>query len=230
MRKEGSTRVPRRRSPATRRDAPDLPRSPGRPVGASGDRTRERVIGAALESFAEHGFAGSSVRAIARKARIRVSSLYHYFASKEALYEAVLAKLQDEMRELTIGALSENRDIRAMGRETVGKFFDFLLANPAYVKLGFHHRLDGVALFDRPVTERWFGLMEGLLKPAQKLGLVKSVEPAFLLVTVDGLVHWHIANDPFYRATLGKGLDDPEIVKRAREHVIQVVMRVLGLE
>jgi len=220
----------RRRSEARHSEPQDAPRAPGRPAGTSGDRTRERVLGAALQTFAAQGFAGSSVRDIARKARIRVSSLYHYFPSKEALYEAVLGKLEDEVRELTFGAISQSPDLRAMGRESVGKIFDFLLANPAYVKLGFHDRLDGVALFDRRATDRWLGLMDGLMKPAEKQGRLKAVDPVFLLVTIDGLVHWHIANDPFYRRVLGKGLDDPVIVRRAREHVVQVVMRTLGLE
>jgi AcrR family transcriptional regulator len=228
--KHGPARIRRRRSEVRQPEYRDLPRLPGRPAGMSGDRTRERVVGAALETFAEQGFAGSSVRDIARKARIRVSSLYHYFPSKEALYEAVLAKLQDEVRTLTFGVISQSPDLRAMGRESVGKIFDFLLANPAYVKLGFHDRLDGVPLFDRRVTDRWLGLMDGLMKPAELQGLVKAVDPAFLLVTIDGLVHWHIANDPFYRRVLGKGFDDPDLVRRAREHVIQVVMRTLGLE
>ena len=62
-------------------------RRPGRPVGASGDRTRERVLAAAVATFARQGLAGTSVRDIARQARIRVSTLYHYFRSKEALYQ-----------------------------------------------------------------------------------------------------------------------------------------------
>ena len=230
MRKEGPPRLGRRRARATRHDPRDQPRSPGRPVGASGDRTRERVIGAALESFAERGFAGSSVRDIARKARIRVSSLYHYFPSKEALYEAVLTKLQQDVGELTLGVLSRSKDIHTFLPEVVGRVFDFLLANPAYVKLGFHHRLEGVALLDQQVAERWFGLMDGMLRTADNQGPAKAIDPAFLLVTVDGLVHWHIASAPFYRGLLGKGLEDAELAQRAREHVIQVVMRVTGLE
>ena len=65
--------------------APRRTRRPGRPAGASGDRTRERVLVAAVETFARTGLAGTSVRDIAKRARIRVSTLYHYFESKEAL-------------------------------------------------------------------------------------------------------------------------------------------------
>src|SRR5437762_2301272 len=84
----------------------------------------------------------------------------------------------------------------------------------------------------RAAPERFPGLgrMDGLMKPAQMQGTLKEVDPVCLMVTVDGLVHWHLANDGFYRSVLGRGLDDPEVVRRAREHVTQVVLRTMGLE
>jgi AcrR family transcriptional regulator len=212
------------------RAEPQATRAPGRPAGASGDRTRERLVAVALETFAVKGFAGSSVRDIAHRARIRVSSLYHYFPSKEALYEAVLARMQDEMREAVLAAMSLGLDLREQARVVTGKFFDFLVANPAYVQLGLRHRLEGGAPFDRRINDRWLGVMDAMMTPAEMQGRTKRVDPALFIVTVDGLVHWHLANDGFYRAMLGKGLDDPEFVRRAREHVVQVVLRAVGLE
>jgi AcrR family transcriptional regulator len=206
--------------------AEESPRAVGRPVGASGDRTRERVLKAALEAFAEQGFAGTSMRDIARTARIRSPSLYHYFPSKESLYEAVQQRMAEEMCEVIVSAMSRSHDLPSMARETVGRLFDFLLANRAYVQLGFHHRLDGGAPFDRRITDRWLGLMDGLMRPAELQGTLKMVDPTLLLITADGLIHWHLANDFYYRVLLGKGLEDPEIARRARDHVIQVILDV----
>ncbi len=184
----------------------------------------------ALETFAEHGFAGCSMRDVARKARIRVSSLYHYFASKEALFQEILDKMSDEMREIVLSVMSKGLDLRELTRESTGKFFDFFLANPAYVRLGLQNRANGETPIDRSIINRWLGLMDGLMKPAEIQGTLKAVDPVCLMVTIDGLVHWHLANDHFYRSILGRGLDDPEILRRAREHVIQVVLRTVGLE
>jgi hypothetical protein len=72
--------------------------------------------------------------------------------------------------------------------------------------------------------------MDGLMQPAQMRGVLKDLDPALLIVTVDGLVHWHTMNRTFYRAVLGKDVDDPEIARRAREHIIQVVLRAVGLD
>ena len=52
--------------------------------------TRERILDAALELFARQGFAGTSVRQLARAVGLRESSLYNHFAGKEAIYHALI--------------------------------------------------------------------------------------------------------------------------------------------
>src|SRR5476649_2029106 len=56
------------------------------------DRTRERILAAALQEFAANGFAGARVDVIARRARINKRMLYHYFRHKEGLFRAVLRR------------------------------------------------------------------------------------------------------------------------------------------
>jgi len=226
-----SVRAARAHKGGGRGTAGDEPTRPaGRPAGGSGDRTRERVVKAALETFAEHGFAGTSMRDIARKARIRSASLYHYFPSKDSLYEAVQQRLSDEVREVIAAAMTGVHDLATLTRAAIGQLFDFFVANRAYVLLGLQHRVDGGAPFDRRILDRWLGFMDGLMRPAELRGSLKAIDPALLLITIDGLIHWHLANDEYYRAVLGKGLEDPETARRAREHVVQVAMRAVGLE
>ena len=56
------------------------------------ERTRERILSAALKEFAANGFAGARVDAIARRAAINKRMLYHYFGDKEDLFKAVLRR------------------------------------------------------------------------------------------------------------------------------------------
>jgi AcrR family transcriptional regulator len=56
------------------------------------ERTRARILSAALKEFAAHGFAGARVDAIARRAAINKRMLYHYFGDKEGLFKAVLRR------------------------------------------------------------------------------------------------------------------------------------------
>jgi TetR/AcrR family transcriptional regulator len=207
-------------------------RRPGRPAGANGDRTRERILGAAVETFARTGLAGTSVRDIARRARIRVSTLYHYYPSKEALYHAVQERVHAQVREIVVATLGRGRDIRETAGTAIRVLFDFFLRNRAYVRLGYRTALEGRpgTLADERIAERWLGLLEGTLAPGQVRGEVKPVDPVLLMLTIDGLVHWQIIADGLYERMLGKGLDDPELAKRVREHVTQVALRTLGLD
>src|SRR2546428_13734583 len=55
--------------------------------------TRDLILDAAEHRFAERGFAGVSMRAIASEAGLKnQASLYHHFRHKRALYEAVLSR------------------------------------------------------------------------------------------------------------------------------------------
>ena len=54
------------------------------------ERARTRILSAALQEFASHGFAGARVDTIARRAAINKRMLYHYFGDKEHLFREVL--------------------------------------------------------------------------------------------------------------------------------------------
>jgi TetR/AcrR family transcriptional regulator len=62
------------------------------------DRTRSRILAAAVTEFAAHGLAGARVDAIARRAGTNKRMLYHYFTDKEGLYRAVLRTRITERR------------------------------------------------------------------------------------------------------------------------------------
>ncbi|OBK16032.1 TetR/AcrR family transcriptional regulator [Mycobacterium asiaticum] len=60
----------------------------GRPVGASGEQTRQRIVAAAIRCVAEVGYSQASIREIARTAGMTSGSLYHYFPNKAELLAA----------------------------------------------------------------------------------------------------------------------------------------------
>jgi AcrR family transcriptional regulator len=67
--------------------------SPGREPRVSHAGPRERILDVALELFATAGYAGTTTRAISRRARVKLGQLHYYFASKRALFEAVVQRL-----------------------------------------------------------------------------------------------------------------------------------------
>jgi|GEM_PF-3525580 len=71
-------------------------RRPGRPVAVPGETpTREKVLQAAIDLFADTGYAGTPVRSIARRAGITEAAVYRHYPNKEALLLSIL-KLVEE--------------------------------------------------------------------------------------------------------------------------------------
>ncbi len=66
-----------------------MPRTPAQNEAAREER-QAAILQAALVVFARHGYGGSSIRDIATEAGIAQGLLYRYFASKEALLQAIM--------------------------------------------------------------------------------------------------------------------------------------------
>jgi len=67
----------------------------GRPVGASGEHTRARIIAAAMRCVAEVGYSKATIREIAKAADMTSGSLYHYFPNKSALLAATAREIDE---------------------------------------------------------------------------------------------------------------------------------------
>ncbi len=64
------------------------PQRSGRRPGESG--TREAILEAARESFGANGYAGTTIRGIARAAGVDPALVHHFFGNKESLFGAAL--------------------------------------------------------------------------------------------------------------------------------------------
>jgi AcrR family transcriptional regulator len=67
----------------------------GRPVGASGEQTRRRIIIATMRCVAKSGYSRATIREIARMADVTSASLYNYFPNKSELIKATIAARAD---------------------------------------------------------------------------------------------------------------------------------------
>ncbi|TDC58214.1 TetR/AcrR family transcriptional regulator [Actinomadura sp. KC345] len=68
-------------------------RRPGRPPKAEAGDTKAALVEAALRLFAQKGYTGTSIRAIAREVGLSESVLYAHFTSKQDIFDAAVATL-----------------------------------------------------------------------------------------------------------------------------------------
>jgi len=190
--------------------------------------TRERVVGAATRLFADGGYGLTSMRDIARAARIRAATLYHHFKSKDQLYHEVLEREQAKLRELMNTVLAEETEFPRQIERMVTLAFDYHRKNPSLAKLGLRAALgDGLT---RPYDSRWLGMMEALLRPRAVKGEIKDIDPALFLITAGAIIQHHVVANGTYRELVGRSVSADEIEARTRAHVTQVILRSLGLD
>lgn len=72
------------------------------------ERTREAILVAAEDYFARKGFEGTSLHQIAEAAGVARSTPAYFFGSKEALYDAVLARIVARGRKAMTSAASDD--------------------------------------------------------------------------------------------------------------------------
>ncbi|MBN2051390.1 MAG: TetR/AcrR family transcriptional regulator [Spirochaetales bacterium] len=59
--------------------------------------TGDRILSAAVDLFSREGFAGTSVRAIARQVELNEASIYNHFPSKAAILTAAIDRLEERL-------------------------------------------------------------------------------------------------------------------------------------
>src|SRR5436190_9518834 len=97
------------------------------------------IVAAAWDLAREHGIAGVSLHALARKVGMRQPSLYEYFDSKHALYDAMFADGNRQLLERLNVTLP--RDPRAAVKKYTRLFLDFALEDPARCELLFQRHV-----------------------------------------------------------------------------------------
>jgi AcrR family transcriptional regulator len=138
--------------------------------------TREALVGAARRLFAAHGFAEVSTDLIAAEAGVTRGALYHQFADKVALFEAVLDAVEGDIAARLAGeaAAAGVSDPIAGLRQAMRVWLD-ICAEPETRR---------VALIDGPSVVGWarwrevcqrhvFGLVEAVLGQGMEMGRIR---------------------------------------------------------
>jgi AcrR family transcriptional regulator len=158
------------------------------------EATRAEILEAAWELMREHGVAGLSLRDVGQKVGMRAQSLYSYFDSKDALYDALFGEGCRQCLE-RIQCVERTGDARADFRARSRAYVDFCLEDHARYQLLFQRTIPGF----EPSPESYAPSVEGLKMTRQALVDAGGTDPRDLdLYTgvVTGLVDQQISNDP----------------------------------
>ena len=183
------------------------------------ERSRERLLDAALTEFAEHGFAGARVEAIARRSGLNKQLISHHFGGKRGLYDAV-------MRERRLRGGGELTGATTDAGGTLAAFFDRANADPGWIRVLLWEALDEhdddvvPAIDERRVRYRervaW-------VQAEQEAGrLPDDLEPDLLLMTLLGAALYPVLLPDVCEIMTGDRPGDPAFATRYRDHLIRL--------
>jgi|SRR5690348_13412833 len=185
------------------------------PVGAlrNPERTRERILSAALKEFAAHGFAGARVDAIARRAAINKRMLYHYFGDKEGLFREVL-RLKMSQRQAWAETLSGDP------AESLAFWFEAACKDTDWVRLLEWEALQDADrhLIDREA--RRAAIARGLerIRQRQARGQISAeLDPRHVMLTMRSLTMFPAAFPQLTRLIMGRPVSDSRFQRKRAE-------------
>jgi AcrR family transcriptional regulator len=156
-------------------------------------RTAE-IVAAAWELAREHGIGGLSLHALAREVGIRQPSLYEYFDSKHALYDAMFADGNRALAE-RLDALELPKNARAAVKTFMYAFVDFALEDQARSALMFQRPIPGFT----PSNESYACAQDVLNRAVGVLhaaGLDDQDDTDCFVAMVGGIMEAQLSNEP----------------------------------
>ncbi len=170
------------------------------PVPAQDRRARRReatkteILDAAWALIREQGLAGLSLRDLAARVGMRAPSLYQYFPSKRAIYDALFAQGASQAL-AAVGAPVTTSDTRAALRDSAHRVFDFATSDPARAQLLFQRTIPGF----EPSPEAYAPAVEMRARVQALLehhGITGPDDLDLWTALIGGLVSQQLANDP----------------------------------
>jgi AcrR family transcriptional regulator len=106
-----------------------------KPTTDRGRATRQALLDAAEQVFAEYGFNGASVAEITRRAGVAQGTFYVHFPDKKAAFLELVDHVNHQVRETSAKAISDVATQQAQERAGFAAFFRHVAADPAVYRI-----------------------------------------------------------------------------------------------
>jgi AcrR family transcriptional regulator len=155
---------------------------------------REAIVDAAWDMVHQEGLSALSLRDLARRAGITTPTVYAYFDSKNAIYDAMFGQAATQFAE-AVAEPFDRDDPREILATVAHRFFDFCTSDPARYQLLFQRTIPGF----EPSPESYAPAQRALASAQERLALSGITEARHLDIwtaLLTGLVDQQVSNDP----------------------------------
>ena len=197
------------------------------------ERTRERILAAAVAEFADKGLGGARVDAIAERARANKRMIYHYFGNKEDLFVAVLEHAYESIRGHETGLDLQVRAPVQGILDLVRFTFRYFQDHPEFIRIlnneNLHdarhvRRSDRIPDLQSPLVDQ----LTLLLRRGEDQGDFRpGVEPVQLYISIAALGYFYLSNAATLGATFKRDLKTADALDARLDHITDMVLGFL---
>lgn len=198
--------------------------------------SRQRILDAAVAEFAEQGFAGARVDAIALRAGINKRMLYAYVGNKKALWLAALERVYEAKRQEE-RTLNLQRLPPAEAMQVLIRFnFRYHTDHPEFLAMLNDENLQrGQNLRESERVTKLYSplltLISEVLARGQEEGVFRrNVDPMQLYISMVGLGYFFCSNQHTLSAIFDRALDSAEEILTREQHIVDVILGFLRPE
>lgn len=183
-----------------REKSKDKPTIGGKTRIRDAEATMARILDAAKKEFAKKGLGGARVDAIAEKARANKRMIYHYFGSKDQLFQKVIETAYVDIRTAEQKLNLDHLDPKDALERLIVFTWDYYLKNPEFITLVNSENLHRAKHLKSSETvkvysRRFVSMVKTILDRGVAVGAFrKGVDPVQLNITIAAIGYYYLTN------------------------------------
>jgi AcrR family transcriptional regulator len=167
---------------------------------APADGARARIRQAALDLFLEHGFHGTSMRQIARRAGVALAAIYNHVPSKEALFVELLSELVPHRGLVAALSHATGPTVEALINDATRRMGEALTENQTNMRLMFVELLEFKGRHAPFLAEEFLpGAGAFVIRLQQAEGRLRPYPPIIIARAFFGLVMSYAVSVAFFK-------------------------------
>jgi len=192
---------------------------------------RRNIIAVATREFADKGFSGARVDAIAARTKSSKRMIYYYFGGKEGLYIAVLEEAYRRIRgieaALDLAHLPPEEALRTLAIST----FDYQNTHPEFIRLVMNENILNGAYVSRSkdiqrLNRAAINAVRELLQRGQREGIFRrDLDPVDLHMSISALCFFNVANKATFSTIFKHDMASRRALAERRSQIADLILR-----
>lgn len=197
------------------------------------EATKARILDAAKKEFARNGLGGARVDVIAERAKANKRMIYHYFSSKEVLFQTVLedayVAIRTAEQKLQLDHLEPKEALEKLVRFT----WDYYLKNPEFLTLVNSENLHRARHLKKSevvkvYSRRFVAMVEGILSRGVAAGVFRpGIDPVQLNLTIAAIGYYYLTNRFTGAIVFERDLMTKEAIGERLQFNIDTILRLV---